>query len=90
MKGRPRIEADLVQIVPRSTAQVGTLSSGRIQRMYSMSSVLTQAQPCCTHATWPPMLARSNMGLGQMVLNATNSLRTDIVIMGIIVIGVVA
>ena len=29
-------------------------------------------------------------GLGQMVLNASNFLRTDIVIMGIIVIGVVA
>lgn len=30
------------------------------------------------------------VGLGQMVLNASNFLRTDIVIMGIIVIGVVA
>ena len=29
-------------------------------------------------------------GLGQMVLNASNFLRTDIVIMGIIVIGGVA
>ena len=35
------------------------------------------------------MLFRSE-GLGQMVLNASNFLRTDIVIMGIIVIGVVA
>ena len=32
----------------------------------------------------------ANVGLGQMVLNASNFLRTDIVIMGIIVIGVVA
>ena len=31
-----------------------------------------------------------NLGLGQMVLNASNFLRTDIVIMGIVVIGVVA
>ncbi|MGH8800279.1 MAG: taurine ABC transporter permease, partial [Casimicrobiaceae bacterium] len=29
-------------------------------------------------------------GLGQMVLNASNFLRTDIVIMGIVVIGAVA
>jgi taurine transport system permease protein len=29
-------------------------------------------------------------GLGQMVLNASNFLRTDIVIMGIVVIGVIA
>ena len=29
-------------------------------------------------------------GLGQMVLNASNFLRTDVVIMGIVVIGVVA
>jgi taurine transport system permease protein len=32
----------------------------------------------------------ANTGLGQMVLNASNFLRTDIVIMGIVVIGVVA
>ena len=32
----------------------------------------------------------ANVGLGQMVLNAFNFLRTDIAIMGIIVIGVVA
>jgi len=30
------------------------------------------------------------VGLGQMVLNASNFLRTDIVVMGIIVIGSVA
>jgi taurine transport system permease protein len=30
------------------------------------------------------------VGLGQMVLNASNFLRTDIVIMGIVVIGVIA
>ena len=35
------------------------------------------------------MVAASS-GLGQMVLNASNFLRTDIVIMGIVVIGVVA
>lgn len=35
-------------------------------------------------------MVAANMGLGQMVLNASNFLRTDIVIMGIIVIGVVA
>ncbi|MBS0448307.1 MAG: ABC transporter permease subunit [Proteobacteria bacterium] len=35
-------------------------------------------------------MVASNVGLGQMVLNASNFLRTDIVIMGIIVIGVVA
>ena len=34
---------------------------------------------------WPP-----TPGLGQMVLNASNFLRTDVVIMGIVVIGVVA
>lgn len=35
-------------------------------------------------------MVAANMGLGQMVLNASNFLRTDIVIVGIIVIGVVA
>ena len=35
-------------------------------------------------------MVAANVGLGQMVLNATNFLRTDIVVMGIIVIGVVA
>jgi taurine transport system permease protein len=32
----------------------------------------------------------ANVGLGQMVLNASNFLRTDIVIMGIVVIGAIA
>ena len=35
-------------------------------------------------------MVAANVGLGQLVLNASNFLRTDIVIMGIIVIGVVA
>jgi taurine transport system permease protein len=35
-------------------------------------------------------MVAANVGLGQMVLNASNFLRTDIVMMGIIVIGVVA
>lgn len=35
-------------------------------------------------------MVAANKGLGQMVLNASNFLRTDIVIMGIIVIGIVA
>ena len=35
-------------------------------------------------------MVAASLGLGQMVLNASNFLRTDIVIMGIIVIGVVA
>ena len=35
-------------------------------------------------------MVAANAGLGQMVLNASNFLRTDIVIMGIIVIGVIA
>jgi taurine transport system permease protein len=35
-------------------------------------------------------MVAANLGLGQMVLNASNFLRTDIVIMGIIVIGVIA
>ena len=35
-------------------------------------------------------MVAANVGLGYMVLNASNFLRTDIVIMGIIVIGVVA
>ena len=35
-------------------------------------------------------MVAANLGLGQMVLNVSNFLRTDIVIMGIIVIGVVA
>jgi taurine transport system permease protein len=35
-------------------------------------------------------MVAANKGLGQMVLNASNFLRTDIVIMGIIVIGAVA
>lgn len=35
-------------------------------------------------------MVAANVGLGQMVLNASNFLRTDIVLMGIIVIGVVA
>lgn len=35
-------------------------------------------------------MVAANVGLGQMVLNASNVLRTDIVIKGIIVTGVVA
>ena len=35
-------------------------------------------------------MVAANVGLGQMVLNASNFLRTDIVVMGIIVIGSVA
>ena len=35
-------------------------------------------------------MVAASVGLGQMVLNASNFLRTDIVVMGIIVIGVVA
>jgi taurine transport system permease protein len=35
-------------------------------------------------------MVAANVGLGQMVLNASNFLRTDIVIMGIVVIGIVA
>ena len=35
-------------------------------------------------------MVAANVGLGQMVLNASNFLRADIVIMGIVVIGVVA
>jgi taurine transport system permease protein len=35
-------------------------------------------------------MVAANVGLGQMVLNAANFLRSDIVIMGIVVIGVVA
>jgi taurine transport system permease protein len=35
-------------------------------------------------------MVAANAGLGQMVLNASNFLRTDVVIMGIFVIGVVA
>lgn len=35
-------------------------------------------------------MVAANKGLGQMVLNASNFLRTDIVIMGIVVIGAVA
>jgi taurine transport system permease protein len=35
-------------------------------------------------------MVAANVGLGQMVLNASNFLRTDIVVMGIIVIGTVA
>jgi taurine transport system permease protein len=35
-------------------------------------------------------MVAANAGLGQMVLNASNFLRTDIVVMGIIVIGIVA
>jgi taurine transport system permease protein len=35
-------------------------------------------------------MVAASVGLGQMVLNASNFLRTDIVIMGIIVIGVFA
>jgi taurine transport system permease protein len=35
-------------------------------------------------------MVAATRGLGQMVLNASNFLRTDIVIMGIVVIGAVA
>ena len=35
-------------------------------------------------------MVAATQGLGQMVLNASNFLRTDIVIMGIVVIGAVA
>lgn len=35
-------------------------------------------------------MVAANVGLGQMVLNASNFLRTDIVLMGIVVIGIVA
>jgi taurine transport system permease protein len=44
--------------------------------------------------SWTTLVAAemvaANAGLGQMVLNASNFLRTDVVIMGIFVIGVVA
>jgi len=35
-------------------------------------------------------MVAATTGLGQMVLNASNFLRTDIVIMGIVVIGILA
>ncbi len=35
-------------------------------------------------------MVAATAGLGQMVLNASNFLRTDVVIMGIIVIGIFA
>jgi taurine transport system permease protein len=35
-------------------------------------------------------MVAANAGLGQMVLNASNFLRTDVVILGIIVIGAFA
>jgi taurine transport system permease protein len=35
-------------------------------------------------------MVAASLGLGQLVLNASNFLRTDIVVMGIVVIGVVA
>ena len=35
-------------------------------------------------------MVAASLGLGQLVLNASNFLRTDIVMMGIIVIGLVA
>ena len=35
-------------------------------------------------------MVAATAGLGQMVLNASNFLRTDVVMMGIVVIGVVA
>ena len=35
-------------------------------------------------------MVAATAGLGQMVLNASNFLRTDVVVMGIIVIGVIA
>jgi len=35
-------------------------------------------------------MVAASVGLGQMVLNASNFLRTDIVVMGIIIIGVLA
>jgi taurine transport system permease protein len=35
-------------------------------------------------------MVAASAGLGQMVLNASNFLRTDVVILGIIVIGLVA
>ena len=52
-----------------------------------MPEPATPAAPAVIPAAAP---AAANVGLGQMVLNASNFLRTDIVIMGIIVIGVVA
>ena len=38
---------------------------------------------------WTTLVA-ANVGLGQMVLNASNLPRTDIVVMGIVVIGIIA
>ncbi len=35
-------------------------------------------------------MVAANVGLGQMVLNASNLPRTDIVVMGIVVIGIIA
>ena len=35
-------------------------------------------------------MVAATAGLGQMVLNASNFLRTDVVVMGIIVIGIIA
>ncbi len=38
----------------------------------------------------PPRWSPANAGLGQMVLNASNFLRTDVVVLGVIAIGIVA
>ena len=35
-------------------------------------------------------MVAATAGLGQMVLNASNFLRTDVVVMGIVVIGIIA
>ncbi len=76
-------------------------SMGATQRQVIWHVVLPAAMPEILTAMriaigfgWTTLVAAemvaANKGLGQMVLNASNFLRTDIVIMGIIVIGVVA
>jgi len=63
-------------VIPAAMPEI--LTSMRIAIGFGWTTLVAAEMVAATH------------GLGQMVLNASNFLRTDIVIMGIVVIGVVA
>ena len=76
LDGRVEVAGDLARVIPAAMPEI--LTSMRIAIGFGWTTLVAAEMVAATH------------GLGQMVLNASNFLRTDIVIMGIIVIGAIA
>jgi taurine transport system permease protein len=66
----------IVHVIPAAMPEI--LTAMRIAIGFGWTTLVAAEMVAATH------------GLGQMVLNASNFLRTDIVIMGIVVIGAIA